>query len=94
MRPNDVVFQDYNNIRRYGVVTEMITKENDWAYAKVKWFNDDKYQHAMDYLNEMRGGDHYLHEYRVDRLKVVDLKWEIDALSKCFNFVKKQRSLF
>ena len=90
MKINDIVFQDYQNIRRFGVITKTKKKENNWLYVKVKWFNDERYESAMNCLTELRGGKHHLNEYRIDQLKVIDAAHQIDTLNKCINFVSEQ----
>jgi hypothetical protein len=85
MKISDIVFQNYQGIRRYGVVTQMLAR-GKWSYARVEWFNDEKYETAMDFLSQMRGGSHYYNEYRVDSLKVIDVKHEVDTMKKCANY--------
>ena len=90
MKINDVVFQNYQGIRRHGVVTAILKKDK-WSYAKVKWFNDEKYETAMNFLTEMRGGRHYYDEYRIDKLVVLNPIEEIDSLKKCIKHIKKKK---
>ncbi len=89
MKVSDIVFQNYQGIRRYGVVTNLEARKNNWSFAKVKWFNDEKYESAMDFINEMRGGDHYYHEYRIDELVVVEPSREVDSLKKCTEYAER-----
>jgi hypothetical protein len=83
MKVNDVVFQDYQGIRRFGVVKNVEIKTDSWAYADVAWANDGKYVAAMSYLTELRGEDLSRHQYRTDEVKVIDAHKEIDTLQIC-----------
>jgi hypothetical protein len=83
MKVSDVVFQDFNGIRRFGVVRQVEVQADGWTYAGVKWIDDDAYSHAMARLSRLRGGDHARNSYRVDELKVVDAKKEIETLTRC-----------
>ena len=93
MKVNDIVFQDYQGIRRFGVVTDKTTKEDKWAYLKVRWFDDHTYKKAMNLISQLRGGNHFLDEYRSDQLKVLDVEHEIGALNKCKKYANKRRTL-
>jgi hypothetical protein len=93
LKVNDVVFQDYQGIRRFGVITNKIIKEDRWAYVRVKWFGDQKYKKAMDVLSQMRGGNHFLDEYRIDQLHALNVNHEIDTLNKCKRYVNRRRVL-
>ena len=86
MKTNDVVFQEYQGIRRYGVVINETVKEDRWKWIKVKWFNDDVYESAMQNLQQLRGGDHTLKEYRIDQVRVIDPSHEVQTLLKCVEF--------
>ena len=88
MKVGDTVFQDYQDIMRYGVVYETNQKEG-WLYAKVKWFNDEVYVRAMTDLARLRGTayeDHALSEYRIDMLKIIDLEKHYSTLTKIRNY--------
>ena len=54
MNVNDVVFQDYQGIRRYGVVREKYFIDS-WAHVEVSWIDDSQYERAMNTLSELRG---------------------------------------
>ena len=82
MNVKDVVFQDYQGIRRYGVISARIEK-NGWAHFKVDWVNDGCYNRAMDFLSQLRGKDFYRYTYRVDELTKVDPERELKALFNC-----------
>ena len=89
---NDIVFQDYQGIRRFGVTTGKKMK-GGWAYWRVKWFSDEPYQQAMATLRDLRNKDLTRYEYRNDELRVVDPRRELTALCECISFVEgKQRS--
>jgi len=86
MRLNDVVFQDYQGIRRFGVVTEAETKDDKWKWVRVKWFNDSVYNAAMQNLQRLRNANFYREEYRVDELKVINARDELHTLQECIRF--------
>ena len=93
MKVNDVVFQDYQGIRRYGVTTEK-TMKNGWSWWRVKWFNDEPYERAMAVLFELRGVDHYRKEYRVDELRCIEAQSEIEKLCLCLNYLQQEEKSF
>ena len=87
MKINDVVFQEYQGIRRFGVVVGETTK-NKWKWVRVQWFNDEVYESAMQNLKQLRGGDHALDEYRIDQVRVIDPSHEVQTLLKCVEFTR------
>lgn len=87
MNVKDVVFQDYQGIRRYGVIKDRFEK-NGWSHFKVDWVNDGPYNRAMDVLAQLRGRDFYRHTYRVDELRRIDAEAELQALFKCLELSK------
>tara|TARA_R110002073_G_scaffold97100_1_gene223716 strand:- start:203 stop:469 length:267 start_codon:yes stop_codon:yes gene_type:complete len=82
MNVKDVVFQDYQGIRRYGVIRERY-EEGPWAHFAVDWVEDQTYNRAMKTLAELRGREFYRHTYRVDELRKIDAERELKALFKC-----------
>lgn len=90
MKVNDIVFQEYQGIRRFGVAIEKEMKDG-WAWWKVRWFSDELYERAMAELKRLRNKDLTRHEYRVDELKVVDPNRELTALCECISFVESQK---
>lgn len=82
MNVKDVVFQDYQGIRRYGVIRERYEKDQ-WAYFMVDWVEDHSYNRAMNTLAELRGKEFYRHTYRIDELRKIDPERELKALFKC-----------
>ena len=87
MKAGEAVFQDYQGIRRYGVVTSTADKKDGWRYAKVRWFNDHIYERAMNTLSELRGGkDFAVYEYRVDNIRRIDVSHEMATLNKILEF--------
>jgi len=90
MKIGQAVFQDYQGIRRYGIVEKTFQKDN-WKYATVKWFDDEKYSYAMSYLEVMRDEDLTIHEYRVDQLRQIDAKKERRTLKKLLDHQKNMR---
>ena len=90
MRLNDVVFQDYQGIRRFGVVAETETKDDKWKWVKVKWINDSVYSAAMENLQRLRNANFYREEYRVDELRVINAKDELCTLQECIRFSEER----
>ena len=83
MKVNDVVFQNFKGIRRFGVVRQIEIHADGWTYAGVKWIDDQLYERSMDRLSKLRGGDHTRETYRKDEITVIDATKEIKALTKC-----------
>tara|TARA_A100001515_G_scaffold99993_1_gene80854 strand:+ start:65 stop:349 length:285 start_codon:yes stop_codon:yes gene_type:complete len=92
MKVDDIVFQNYQGIRRFGVVNKVEAQDDGWTYAHVKWIDDDKYERAMDDLSNLRGGNHTKETYRIDELKLIDAPAEIKALTKCVWWAEKKGS--
>ena len=82
MKIKDIVCNDYQGMRRYGVVTDKYMK-GSWAYVKVRWVKDDIYEQAMAWREELGQGDRRLYEYRADQVKKVDAAREIAQLQRC-----------
>ena len=89
MNVNDVVFQDYQGIRRYGVVREKYFIDS-WAHVEVSWIDDSQYERAMNTLSELRGStrDFRRYVYRLDELKKIDAEKEITTLHRCLDLAK------
>jgi hypothetical protein len=90
MKVNDVVFQDYAGIHRYGKVKEI--KQNlegdGWSWARISWVDDEIYTSSQKWKAEMRGlkESTYLPEYyRADDIKKVDLNKTLQTLLKLQN---------
>lgn len=83
MKVNDVVFQNFKGIRRFGVVRQVEIHDDGWTYAGVKWIDDQLYEHSMDRLSKLRGGNHVKEIYRKDEVTVLNAPKEIKALTKC-----------
>lgn len=83
MKVNDVVFQDYQGIRRYGVIKRVEIREDGWSYAGINWLKDDKYEAAMKQLEQLRNVDYTKTAYRTDEVKVIDAEREISMLQAC-----------
>ena len=90
MKIGQAVFQDYQGIRRYGIV-EKTRHKDKWKHAIVRWFDDESYEYAMSYLEEMRHKELTVCEYRVDQLKQIDPKKEINTLRKLLDYQKNMR---
>ncbi len=90
MKIGQAVFQDYQGIRRYGIVESTRVKDR-WTYAAVKWLDDKSYEEAMSYLEELRHKDLAVYEYRADQLKQIDPKKERKTLKKIIDYQKNMR---
>jgi len=85
MKKGDVVFNEYHGIRRYGIVERKEMREDGWAYCEIDWINDEQYEEAMSSRKALTGGKEWsLKKYRVDKLKRIDMKKEMDT----FNAIK------
>ena len=88
MKIGQAVFQE---MRRYGIVEKTMVKDR-WTYAIVKWFNDEKYDRAMNDLVRLRNGtlsDFAIYEYRVDSLRQIDVEQELKTLRAMQRYQKK-----
>ena len=85
MKIGQAVFQDYHDIRRYGVV-ESTTIQGKWTYANVKWFDDQPYERAMARIEAIQGEDKTQHLYRVDELRWIDPDKERATLRKVMDY--------
>ena len=83
MKANDIVFQDYQGIRRFGVVKTIRKGSTGWSFAKVAWADDERYIAAMAYITKLRGDDLTKQEYRTDEITVIDARKEVDTLQVC-----------
>jgi len=88
MKIRDVVFNEYQGIRRFGVVVDKYMK-GSWAYVKVQWVDDDVYERSMKWREEMGQGDCRLYEYRADQVRVIDAEKEVTQLCKCVNLTEQ-----
>ena len=87
MKVGDVVYNNYHDIRRYGVVTEKYMK-NKWVHVKVQWALDDVYERAMAWREELGHGDRRLYEYRIDQVKKIDIQRELKQLFLCLELAE------
>lgn len=80
MKEGDVVYNEYHDIRRYGIIEKKTIDDGGWAYCTVKWFNDEVYESAMAFRQKLTNKDWSLKKYRVDTLKRIDLHKELSTL--------------
>jgi hypothetical protein len=87
MKVNDVVFQNYGGLHRYGKVEEV--KENfkgdGWIWAKIDWVDDEKYIASQQWKAKMRNEseNHFIPKYyRCDDVQIIDLNKTLQALIK------------
>lgn len=91
MKKGHAVYQNWQGIRRYGIVEDTRVKD-EWKYATVIWFNDEVYERAMADLADLRHGtlnDFTVYEYRVDELECIDLKQVLATLKAMQRYQKK-----
>ena len=87
MKIGQAVFQDYQGIRRFGVVESVKKHDDGWSYAKIKWFDDYKYDAAMQALTELRAGKDFVKRtYRVDEVRQIDAAKEAATLNKILQY--------
>ena len=72
------------NAFRFGIITAEKT-ENNWKYAKIKWFDDEGFEMDRQRVIDLRGYDKYSDWYRIDQLKLIDLDETIKTLNKLKN---------
>tara|TARA_R100001509_G_scaffold107309_1_gene63752 strand:- start:9478 stop:9789 length:312 start_codon:yes stop_codon:yes gene_type:complete len=102
MKVGDVVYNEYHKIRRYGVVTNIYVKEDQgipipWSYAQVKWFSDEAYEHCVKKTDKLRNksGESKtirLEEYRVDKIRTIDLNKELSTLNQIKQYQENLKS--
>ncbi len=87
MKVNDIVFQNYGGLHRYGKVEEV--KENfkgdGWSWAKIEWVDDEKFVASQTWKAEMRNEneDHFVPKYyRADDIQKIDLNKVLRTLVK------------
>tara|TARA_B100000214_G_scaffold363464_1_gene328997 strand:- start:5229 stop:5528 length:300 start_codon:yes stop_codon:yes gene_type:complete len=94
MKIGDVVYNEWHGIRRYGVVQSLSVKEEGlnvpWAYARVKWFDDEPYEKVVENTNLLRndGTDIYKDEYRIDKITNINLDREVSTLTKIKEYIE------
>ena len=76
------VYNHYHGFRRYGIVESKRIDADGWAYFKVEWFQDEDYQEAIDYREELTHKDYGLTEYRKDKLVGIFLDKELSILKE------------
>ena len=87
MKIRDIVFNQHQGIRRFGVVVDKYKKDS-WSYVKVQWVDDDVYERAMKWREQMGQGDCRLYEYRVDQVRVINPEKELAQLRMCLELSK------
>jgi hypothetical protein len=90
MKVNDVVFQNYGGLHRYGKVKEI--KENlegdGWSWLKVDWADDSGFVTSQRWKAEMRGEkeNYFIPKYyRSDDVQKIDLNKTLQTLLKLQN---------
>ena len=87
MKVNDIVFQNYGGLHRYGKVEEV--KENfkgdGWTWARIDWVDDKKYITSQKWKAKMRNEneDHFIPKYyRCDDIQTINLNKTLKTLVK------------
>ena len=85
MKINDIVFQNYGGLHRYGKVQEV--KENfkgdGWSWAKINWVEDEKYITSQKWKSKLRNNseDYFIPKYyRCDDVQIIDLNTTLKKL--------------
>ena len=81
MKIGTVVKNEYQGIV-YGKVNVVFKGDDGWTWCEVDWVDDEQYQEAIAYRNELSNQDHNRPFYRVDELKQIDLNKTIQTLLK------------
>jgi hypothetical protein len=81
------VYQNYGNEFRLGKIVEEKIDKSGWRHYRIQWANDEKYETAIRWKEELRNVEHgtfYQHWYRCDEvrpLNVEDLQRKLNSLS-------------
>jgi len=87
MKVNDVVFQNYGGIHRYGKVIEVKDnlKGDGWTWAEINWSDDEQFITSQKWKAKMRDEreNRFIPKYyRCDDVQVIDLNKTISSLNK------------
>jgi hypothetical protein len=82
MKIGTVVKNEYQGIVRYGKVNAIFKGEDNWTWCEVDWVDDEQYEQAIAYRNELSNQDHNRPFYRVDELTQFDLNKTLQTLLK------------
>ena len=82
MKIGTVVRNEYQGILRFGKVNSIFKGDDGWIWCEVDWVDDEVYENAISYRNNLSGNDHSKPFYRVDELNQFDLNKTIDTLNK------------
>jgi hypothetical protein len=86
MKIGNLVLNNYHDLLRFGKITsKRIDKEDGWAYFKVKWYFDEKYEEMMEDRKQLSHKDYKLEEYRKDQIKHVSLEFLQKVLEEHIN---------
>jgi hypothetical protein len=72
MNIGDFVFNNYHEVLRFGTIIGKTVEPNGWAFFTVSWHDDDRYEHAIAYINKLRNTNEKKLRWRVDELTPVD----------------------
>ena len=53
MKIGTVVRNEYQGIVRYGKVNAIFKGEDSWTWCEVDWVDDEEYEQAIAYRNEL-----------------------------------------
>ena len=82
MKIGTVVSNHYQGITRYGKVNAVFKGDDGWTWCEIDWIDDEKYQEAISYRNQLSKQDHNKPFYRVDELTQFDLNKTLQTLLK------------
>lgn len=87
MKVNDIVFQNYGGLHRYGKVQEIREnfKGDGWKWAKINWADDEAFTSSQKWKAKLRNKDedHFIPEYyRCDDVQIIDVGKTLQTLIK------------
>ena len=87
MKINDIVFQNYGGLHRYGKVKEIKKdfKGDGWSWAKIDWADDNQYIASQRWKAKLRNEskDHFIPKYyRCDDFQIINLNKTLQTLIK------------
>jgi len=91
MNVGDVVYNQYHGIDRFGIIAKTRLDEHGWKHCIVDWIDDDKYEYAISWREQLVGVNHGITEYRCTQLKLIDVEDWMGLLKKIKKAQKKAK---
>ena len=86
MKIGDFVFNNHHEILRFGTIIGKTVEPNGWAFFTVSWHNDERYVHAIAYINKLRNTDYKKTLWRSDELTPADPSRLINSTQQHYEF--------